>query len=543
MSRRGQAFLMFAFCCTLAVLPAFCPSFSVAQEITPLRLPTVIDSSMVLQRDMPAPIWGWAQPGTPIVVECNGKTKAAKTGVDGRWTIKLDPMAATCEPLTIKISDGTDTITLDNILVGEVWVCSGQSNMQWTVQNSNDSEAEIAAANYPNIRLFQVPLVGTQEPQYDCEGEWKACSPETIPGFTAVGYYFGRKLHKELDVPVGLIQTAWGGSACEAWIRRDLLKEDEQYAPLMEHWKNIEATFDWEAALAAYRERLAKWELAAAKAKEEGKPAPAKPRVPRNQLTGQHRPANCYNGMILPILPYGIRGAIWYQGESNSGRAYQYRTIFPLMITSWRDQWGQGDFPFYFVQLANFRPRVEEPGDATWAELREAQTMTLALPNTGQAVIIDIGEANNIHPKNKQDVGKRLALNALAKDYGQDDLVYSSPMFKSMEIDGDKAVITFDHVGEGLFAKNLNPELGTVGPTKVLGFAIAGEDRRFVWADAVIAGKDKIVVSSDAVKAPVAVRYAWADNPEVNLYNSEGLPACPFRTDDWPGITADVKTP
>lgn len=505
-------------CMLLAVM--FC---SIGQA--DVKLPAIIGDNMVLQRAIDVPIWGWADPGEKVTVTLGDQSKSATACEKGKWMVRLDSMKEG-GPTKMTVS-GKNTITVENILIGEVWVCSGQSNMGFTVRGAINAEAEIASANYPEIRLFSVPLVGTQEPQYDCKGKWVVCSPETIPNFTAVGYFFGREVYKNIKMPVGLINTSWGGSSCEAWVRRDLLEADPAYADLLSSFAKRCAEYDPEKAKAAYEKQKARWKEAVAKAKAEGKPAPRAPRAPSDPRTGQHRPANLYNGMILPILPYAIRGAIWYQGESNAGRAYQYRDLFPKMIKNWRDDWGEGDFPFYFVQLANFMAVKPEPTESAWAELREAQTMTLSSPNTGEAVIIDIGEANDIHPKNKQDVGKRLALWALAKVYGR-DLVYSGPMYKGMKKDGNKITISFDHVGGGLVAKGGEP---------LKGFAIAGEDKKFVWADAKIDG-DKVVVSSSDVANPVAVRYAWADNPVCNLYNQEDLPACPFRTDEWPGVTA-----
>ena len=490
-----------------------------------VKLPAIIGDNMVLQRAIDVPIWGWADPGEKVTVTLGEQSKSTTACDEGKWMVRLDSLKEG-GPTSMTIA-GKNTLTVKNILIGEVWVCSGQSNMGMSVSRSNNAEQEIAAADYPEIRLFSVPLLGTQEPQYDCGGKWVVCSPETIPNFTAAGYFFGREVYKSIKMPLGLINTSWGGSSCEAWVRRDLLEADPTYAELLTSFDKRCAEYDPEKAKANYEKQRAAWKVAAAKAKADGKPAPRVPRAPRDPRNGQHRPANLYNGMILPILPYAIRGAIWYQGESNAGRAYQYRELFPLMINNWRKDWDQGDFPFYFVQLANYMAVKPEPTDSAWAELREAQTMTLSYPNTGQAVIIDIGEANDIHPKNKQDVGKRLALWALVKDYGR-DMVYSSPMYKSMKKDGNKIVLSFDHVGGGLVAKG-------GGPLK--GFAIAGEDKKFVWADAKIDG-DKVVVSSPDVADPVAVRYAWADNPVCNLYNKEDLPACPFRTDEWPGVTA-----
>jgi len=444
---------------------------------------------------------------------------------DGKWMFAMNsPKVGGPYEMTIT---GKNVITIKNIMVGEVWVCSGQSNMEMSVRSSANSEQEIAAANYPNIRLFTVTRKVATEPQSDCEGSWSLCSPETVPGFSASAYYFGRELHKELDVPIGLIHTSWGGTPSEAWTRREFLEKVSEAAPILERYDDAVAKYP--QAMEEYKQKVDEWKKAAEKAKAEGERTPRRPGAPFGPGHFQS-PSGLYNAMIAPLIPYGIGGVIWYQGEANAGRAYQYRTIFPAMIKNWRNDWGQNNFPFLFVQLANFRAVNPQPAESDWAELREAQLMTLALPNTGMAVIIDIGDAKNIHPKNKQDVGKRLALWALARSYGK-ELVYSGPIYKSMKIKGNKIILYFDHVGGGLIAGGDEP---------LKGFAIAGADRKFVWADAKMDG-DNIVVSSDEVSSPVAVRYAWADNPVCNLYNEQRLPASPFRTDKWPGITIDKK--
>jgi sialate O-acetylesterase len=397
--------------------------------------------------------------------------------------------------------------------------------MQWSVNSAKDADLEIATAKYPQIRLITVPNLGTQEPQKDFRGQWQPCTPETVPGFSAVGYFFGRRLHQVLDIPIGLINDAWGGSACEAWIRRDILAADEKYGPLLKRWEKLEKGYS--EAKAGYESKLAEWKTAADKAKAEGKEAPRRPANPDDQMRGNSRPGNIYNGVLKPTIGYGIRGVIWYQGESNAGRAYQYRDLFPLMIKSWRDEWGQGDFSFYWVQLADFLPEVSEPKESAWAELREAQTMTLKLPKTGEAVIIDVGDGHDIHPINKQDVANRLARWALARDYGV-KIPAQSPTYESMEKHGNKIVVRFKEVGHGL---------KTADVPDARGFAIAGSDHHFVLANAKIVGPATIEVWSDKISDPIAVRYAWADNPVCNIYSAEGLPLTPFRTDDFPGVT------
>jgi len=466
-----------------------------------VRLPALFTNHMVLQQGQKNRVWGWADAGEDVIVTIGGQRQTAKANDKGKWQVTLDALP-TGGPLTLSIT-GKNKLAIEDVLVGEVWICSGQSNMQWAVGQSNDADLESRTAKFPKIRLISVPQVGTQEPQEDFKGEWKVCTPETVKDFSAVGYFFGRQLHETLDVPIGLIDDAWGGSACEAWVRRDLLEKDENYRPLIARWEQIERNPD-----------------AAKKAKG-------------NPLGGNARPGNIYNGVLKPTIGYGLRGVIWYQGESNASRAYQYRDLFPLMIQSWRDEWQQGDFPFYWVQLADYMAEKSEPAESAWAELREAQTMTMdKLPNTGEAVIIDLGEARDIHPRSKQDVGKRLARWALARDYGISEIAYHSPQYKSMEKQGNKIVLSFNHVGPGLYNFDVD---------KPIGFAIAGSDKKFVWADAKLVGTDKIEVWSDKVSEPASVRYAWADNPVCNVYSRNGLPLTPFRTDDWAGVTAEAK--
>lgn len=493
-----------------------------------VRLPAVIGDNMVLQQGEPVGIWGWADPNEQVMVSVSWHSMewAVKADKDGKWKFNVtSPKVGGPYEITLK---GKNTVAIKNILVGEVWVCSGQSNMQMAVRSSANSQEEIAAAKYPKIRLFYVQREVAAKPKDDCTGAWVECSPESIPGFSAVAYFFGRELHKELNVPIGLIHTSWGGTPAEAWTTSEMLQTDEDFKPILTRYEELVANYP--QAKADYDKKVEQWKQAVEKAKAEGKNPPRRPGAPRGP-DNPHSPSGLYNAMIAPLIPYGIQGAIWYQGESNAGRAYQYRELFPAMITSWRKTWGQGDFPFLFVQLANFKAVKEEPGESDWAELREAQLKTLSLPNTGMAVIIDIGEAKDIHPKNKQDVGKRLAAWAMGTTYGRKAAAYSGPLYRAMKVDGNKVTLSFDQIGTGLVAKG-------DGPLK--GFAIAGEDKKFVWADAKIEG-GTVVVSSEAVANPVAVRYAWADNPICNLYNKEGLPASPFRTDEWPGVTVDAR--
>jgi sialate O-acetylesterase len=635
-------------------------------------LPSVLSDNMVLQRNRAVPVWGSANPGEQVTVSFRDRTVSTKADADGKWRVDL-PAGQAGGPFEMTVA-GENTITLKNILVGEVWVCSGQSNMEMAVQSVCNASEEITQADYPEIRLFNVPRKASLKPLSDCEATWVACSPETVKGFSAVGYFFGRDLYNDKKVPVGLIGSSWGGTYAETWtprekfmtcagledVKTNILEQEKDgliyttYLEKVEAWEKVTHRGDpgnqglakgwaktdfqddsWkEITLPARIDEIEgnenfdgtvwvrkavdvpeswagkdlevqlgaiddfdityfngkqvgetgsrtvnscwvqrKYRIPAAEVKAGrnviavrvfdnyygggfiGKPEQMKllmadqPEVPPISLAGawkyqigvQLQPINMnvykpnpplplgtpnapcalYNGMIQPLLPFAIKGALWYQGESNAGMAKAYQTLFPAMIESWREAWGQGDFPFLFVQLANFMAVQPEPSEAGWAELREAQTMTLNTPNTGMAVIIDIGEANDIHPKNKQDVAKRLYLAARSKGYGE-NIVYSGPLFESMAIQDGKAVLRFTHIGGGLVAKGGEP---------LKGFAVAGADGKFVWAQAKIEG-ETVLVSSDQVAEPVAVRYAWAHNPICNLYNKEGLPASPFRTDD-----------
>jgi len=479
-----------------------------------VSLPNVFSDSMVLQRGQQNAVWGKAAPGEKVTVAIDSQSHQATADDAGMWKVMLEPMTVG-EPKTLVVT-GKNEIRVTDVLVGEVWVCSGQSNMQWTVNSSTNFALEAAAGKHPEIRMINFRQTAAQEPVWSHDDrKWMVCSPETVGNFSAVGYFFARQLQQTLGVPVGMINNAWGGSACEAWINRDLLAKDSQFEPMMKRWADMESKHE---------------ELAAIKDKSEEQKKQFQNL--QDQVTGNQRPANIYNGVLKSHLGYGIKGAIWYQGESNTSRAYQYRELFPLMISSWRDEWGQGQFPFYWVQLADFMAETSEPGDSAWAELREAQTMTMAkLKHTGQAVIIDIGEARDIHPRNKVDVGMRLARWALANEYGL-NIPFRSPEFKSLEIGEGKAILTFDHLGNGWRPFDV---------AEPIGFAIAGEDKKFVNAVAKILQDGRIEVSAKSVTNPVAVRYAWANNPICNLYSVSDLPLTPFRTDDWRAITADAK--
>ena len=490
-----------------------------------VRLPALIGDNMVLQAEAKTNVWGWADPQEKVTVTFADKKGGATAGADGKWSVRLaDLKSGTTGDLTIA---GSNAITLKNVLVGEVWVASGQSNMEFTVSGAMNKDAEIAAANFPQIRMFTLQKAAKAEPQEDCTGKWEVCTPEVVPRFSAVGYFFARHLHETLKQPVGVIHTSWGGTPAEHWTPAPVIAGDPDFKPLADAWAKTVA--DYPKAKEAYDAAMAEWKTAAEKAKAEGMPEPKRPGGPPRGGDPFGGPGCLYNGMIAPVVPCTIQGAIWYQGESNAGAAKQYQKLFPTMILSWRRAWMNGglagsdlpDFPFLFVQLANYMERHDQPTESNWAALREAQYMTLDMPHTGMAVAIDVGDATDIHPKNKQEVGRRLALNAEATVYFRDQ-EYSGPLFGGAQAEGGKIRLSFRN------AEGMKSQDG--GPLK--GFAIAGEDRVFHWADAEIQG-DHILISSKEVAAPVSVRYAWADNPECNLINAAGLPASSFRTDDW----------
>ncbi|MBL9190603.1 MAG: sialate O-acetylesterase [Opitutaceae bacterium] len=494
-----------------------------------LKLPAVIGDSMVLQQKQANSIWGWDTPGTKVTVAFAGQSHTATAGSDGKWLVKLAALPASKVSQTLTISAGATTREIKDVLIGEVWMCSGQSNMQWSLGQTYTGDIEGAGASRrPHLRLISVPQVGTQELKTDFRGKWEVANPANAKDFSAIGYIYGRYLHDILDVPVGLIDNAWGGSAAEAWVRRETIERDPRFATLMESTRKREADLTSPQGKAATE---ARYKEAVEKAKAAKTKAPVNPLA---WLTGNARPGNIFAGVVHPTLGYGIKGVIWYQGESNAGRAYEYADLFPFMIEQWRKEQGQGDFSFYWVQLADYMAEKPQPGESAWAELRETQTKTLRLPNTGQAVIIDIGEGRDIHPRNKYDVASRLVRWALVKDYGL-KFPYRSPEYKpgSVQFTGNKATVTLDCFGSTLRAFDV---------TEVRGFAVCGEDRKWHWATGKIVGSDKVEVTSDHVAAPIAVRYAWADNPVCNLYSADGLPVTPFRTDNFDMTTKPKPT-
>lgn len=499
---------------------------------------------MVLQRGMKCPVWGKADPGEVVSVSFAAAKAGASIAVsaqvnadkDGKWRITFEiapQMAGGPYEFTIK---GKNTITLKDVYIGDVWVCSGQSNMEWPLRATHNAEEAIANSKNPKIRLFTVQKNTSDKPLTSFKGQpkWQECNPETVKGFTAVGYFFGRDLQKALDVPIGLINTSWGGTYAEAWTTHSGLKRDSALKATLEQYEKNRpaARANYERAMKRYEEDMAVRKEAAAKAKEEGKKLelPPAPRRPVDPDHNPNRPSVLYNAMIHPLQPYAIKGAIWYQGEANAGRAYQYRTLLPTMIESWRKTWKQGDFPFLLVQLAPFKAIVSEPQESDWAELREAQLLTsLHCKNCGMAVITDAGDPKDIHPRKKEPAGARLALAARGIAYGE-KIEYSGPLYDKMTVKDGKAVLHFKHAGKGLEAKD--------GP--LTGFTIAGADHHFYNAKAEIQG-DTVLVWCDKVPHPEAVRYGWANCPVVNLWNKDGLPASPFRTDEFPGVTANKR--
>lgn len=478
-----------------------------------VRLPMIFGDNMVLQRGKPVPIWGWADTGEKVTVSFLGQQIQATADDSGYWRADLAPMEAMSTG-TDFVVNASNTITFRNVVVGEVWLCSGQSNMEWPVRLVEEDRRQYDH-DQPDIRFAKIHISHSGTPQTDLVTDWKVCTPDTVRDFSAVGIYFARRLHRELDVPIGLIGSYWGGTRIEAWI-----------SPL---------GFSKAPSLNSVLHFLNRLHPVTGHVYSKDEEVPGEDELLKMQGAHQ-RPSRIYNAMIAPLIPYAIEGVIWYQGEANGSDDDIYCDKMKALLSGWHESWAQGDFPFYYVQLANYKAPTEDPaGGDGWAKIREAQRKGLSLPNTGMVVTIDIGEEKTIHPHNKFDVGERLALWALAKDYSHADLVYSGPLYKSYSIEGETIRIQFDHIGSGLMV-GMKSGLSSTTPEphgNLKRFAIAGEDKQWHWADATIDG-DTVVVSSSEVPYPVAVRYAYSMNPEeANLYNREGLPASPFRTDDW----------
>jgi len=496
-------------------------------SIADVKLPSIISDNMVLQQNCEVNFWGSADPGETIYISPGWSRdnvtvlSMAVANDKGKWfTTFRTPQAG--GPYDIRIK-GNNNLVIKNVLIGEIWLCSGQSNMEmpmkgWEKQPVYGADEDIKNADNSSIRFFTVPKRTADKPQTDVNSQWIECTQQTVKDFSAVGYYFGREINRKTAFPVGLIFSAWGGTVAEAWTREEFIENDDELSVI----------------IGVYKKLYSDWEKTATMAEKENKP---KPQLPF-RANAWDKTSVLYNAMIAPLLNMTIKGVIWYQGESNAQRAYQYRQLLPTMIFNWRCDFNNFEMPFYFVQIAGYvehSPGTEvtiykgKPRESDWAELREAQFMTSSLKNTGMAVAIDLGEANNVHLAKKNDVGNRLALWALAKNYGK-DIEYSGPLYSGYCIEGDRIRVFFSHADDGLFAKD----------GRLKGFTVSGKDRKFVWADAQIDGRT-VLVSSHDTKEPVAVRYAWDIYPECNLYNTRGLPASPFRTDHWQGVTYNNK--
>lgn len=502
-----------------------------------VQVSNLFSDNIVLQRDVIVPIWGTADAGERVTVKLGNATNSVVADEKGKWMVKLPAIKANALPQVMTIA-GSNTIAVRNVLVGDVWICSGQSNMELTLGQSNSKE-DIDSADFPNIRCIKFEHVTAAKPGKEVRNKWEVCSPQSVGGFTAVGFYFARRIQAETGIPIGLIDNNWGGTSIEPWIPPCGFEMEKSLEGVIAGVKRKEQTYRNE--LMNVFDPLEQWIIEARKAASspdsELPPMPQLPKPPFKYL--HHCPAYIYNGQICPMVPYAIKGALWYQGEANGKEGDEYTIKMRALIGGWRKVFGVGDFPFYFVQLANYQPPNDNPaGGDGWARIRMAQLKALQIPNTGMAVAIDLADANkpdDVHPKNKFDVGERLALWALAKDYGKRDLVYSGPLYKSIKVEGNRIRIEFDSVGSGLMIgrkEGRNPVIEDKGG-KLKRFAIASEEKKWVWADAIIDG-NTIVVSSLEIQKPVAVRYAFSMNPAgCNLYNKEGLPASPFKTDNW----------
>lgn len=480
-----------------------------------VEMTTLFGDHMVLQRGKAVPIWGLAEPGESVRVELAGGVQVAVAGPDGRWRVDFPPMeAGGPHELVVR---GSNELRFKDVLLGEVWLASGQSNMEWKMSRALDFDLEQAmAADAAAIRFIPVKNPGSQEPVDAVKGSWKVATPESLEEASAVAYHFARTLQSVLGVPVGIIENAWGGSSAEAWVDREVIRGREGLLSIHENWVEIERDYDYDAQLKNWEQRLKDWEAARAAGETQ-----ARPRKPDNRMVGQHRPGNLWNARVRPLVPYAMRGVIWYQGESNASRAGQYRELFGTLIQEWRAAWGE-ELPFYWAQLADFREEVAFSETDEWPYLREAQTQVMAdLPRTGQAVLIDVGEGKDIHPRDKVTVGRRLARWALHEDYGYTSVTHRSPELRSWRQEGDTAVLAFDSCGSGLRALETNV---------LEGFVVR---RGGVWETVTgrVSATDEVTLDLGGSAPVEAIRYAWANNPPCNLFSTEGLPVTPFRTD------------
>jgi sialate O-acetylesterase len=494
-----------------------------------VRLPALIADNMILQQKTKAALWGWATPGEHISITASWLKTPVNVVADkqGNWLANITTTAAG-GPYTLTFK-ATNTIEIKNVLLGEVWICSGQSNMEFTLAKGprswewgvNNYEEEVAKINNPKIRMFTVEEVASDSLKKDTKGEWQEANPQNARLFSAVAYYYGREIFEKTGFPIAFINSTWGGTPAEAWTKKEVLLTDPDLKVMVDRFEKQRA--DYPQAVKQYEAGLVKWKADTSAAKKQNLKSPKAPAKPKGGGIDNNTPSALYNGMIAPVIPYTIKGFIWYQGESNADRAYQYRKLFPALIKSWRADWHNADLPFYFVQIS---PHYTQNG-----EIREAQLLTYeTVPHTGMVVTTDNGDSAQVHPRNKELVGKRLALWPLSHDYGFKNLAYSGPIYQSMKVEGSKIRVFFSEADGGLVAKN-----GSLRE-----FTIAGDDQVFHTAQAVIDG-NSILVSSSLVNQPVAVRFAFRAIPNPNLYNTAGLPASPFRTDNWPVITQGIN--
>jgi sialate O-acetylesterase len=494
-----------------------------------VSLPSIFSDHMVLQQGESANVWGHAAPGEKVTITAGDQTITTEARPDGRWAVKLTKLSPQ-GPMELTIA-GKNTIRISDVLIGEVWLCSGQSNMDFRIAKSKErpwcgvknEQEEIANANHPQIRMFIADVVMKDEEQFDVPGKWLVCSPETLGEFSAVAYFFGRDLHQALGVPIGLVLSTYGGSTAQAWMSREAIEKNPDIASMLDGYAKSKTDWDSGESMKKFEAAQKTYEEDSARAKQESKPAPRAPRKPGDPRKDQHSPCVLYNGMLRPLAPYTVKGAIWYQGESNGYNADQYLTTMKSLIANWRDIWQNGNLPFLFVQLANYRGPATQPvqENSEIARVRDAQLKTLAIPHTGMASAVDIGEEKDIHPRNKLDVGKRLAMTAKNLVYGM-DVASSGPLYRSFDKPSPASIrVHFTSTDGGLVAKD----------GKLTGFALKDASGRWFSADARIEG-ETILLSSPEVTDAIAARYAWANNPPITLYNGAGLPASPFRTDE-----------
>ncbi len=542
--KRHKFFYFFSRCAGLALIGTFCSQFSAAE----IKLPAIFGDHMVLQSGAATVFWGTAGANEEITVTAGLVTGKAKAGDDGKWLVKLTGLKASEKPIEATVSGVSGKLVFKDVLIGDVWVCSGQSNMALRASETIDGKEAATSAKYPSVRFFNVPQLPSLKPLDDCKGKWELCTPETAARFSAVGFFFAKNILETQKIPLGMIGSHSGGTPAQAWTSLDALSSDPElkngFVDLDKVLGNLDAVRaeheKWMKECGMeYKESLKKWFADSWAAQQKKTPVPPRPKQPAKPEPldpdgSTSFPTVLFNGMIHPLIPFGIKGVVWYQGESNAGKPGLYRKLFPLMIKDWRSHWGQGDFPFLFVQLPNYGKRQAEPVlQDGWSFVRESQMLGLkSAANTGMAVTVDIGYGDNLHPPTKAGVGYRLALAARHIAY-KEDLIFSGPLYDSHMIAGNKITVKFSNTGAGLkIAKVPYPSSNKDAPTDELkGFAVSGADSKLFWAKARIEGKDSVTVWSEKIAEPKQVYYGWGSDPEVNLYNSADLPASPFRTE------------